>query len=345
MTGRPHRLIARPDFARSAPREVAMPFDVLSDVLKTVRLTGAAFFDVFATSPFVAEQPPRDIILPMILPGAERLIAYHAVTEGECYASVIGGETFRLKAGEVVVFTNGDPHVMASAPGMRGEAVLSDAFAAMGGGLPFFLKYGAEGPPTARLVCGFLACDAEAFNLLLDDLPPVIVAGGGDDAGWLNQFAQLAAAEMAGGRAGSASVLAKLSELMFIAVVRRHIETMPPQRAGWLAGLRDPAVGRALALFHGDPAHPWTMQELAAKAALSRSALYDRFADLVGTPPLHYLAQWRMQIAIGMLRRGDCGIAEIAAKVGYGSEAAFSRAFCKMMGAPPSAWRKRKVAS
>jgi AraC-like DNA-binding protein len=322
-----------------------MPFDVLSDVLKTVRLTGAAFFDVSATNPFVAEQPPRDIILPMILPGAERLIAYHAVSEGDCYASIIDGETFHLKAGEVVVFTNGDPHVMASAPGMRGEAVSSEAFATMEGGLPFFLKYGAEGPPTARLVCGFLACDAEAFNPLLGNLPPVIVAGGEGDASWLNQFAQIAAAEMASGRVGSASVLSKLSELMFIAVVRRHIETMPPQRAGWLAGLRDPAVGRALSLFHGEPAHPWTMQELAAKAALSRSALYDRFADLVGTPPLHYLAQWRMQIAIGMLRRGDFGMAEIAAKIGYGSEAAFSRAFRKMMGAPPSAWRKRKVAS
>jgi AraC-like DNA-binding protein len=344
MTGRPQCLIARPDSARRATREVAMPVDVLSDVLKTVRLTGAAFFDVAATSPFVAEQPPRDIILPMILPGAERLIAYHAVTEGACYASVIGGETFQLQAGEVVVFTNGDPHVMASRPGMRGEAISAEAFAAMEGGLPFVLKYGPEGPPTARLVCGFLACDAEAFNPLLDNLPPVIVAGGEDDAGWLGQFARVAAAEMAGGRAGSASVLAKLSELMFIAVVRRHIETMPPQRAGWLAGLRDPAVGRALALLHGAPAHPWTMQELAAKAALSRSALYDRFADLVGTPPLHYLAQWRMQIAIGMLRRGDAGMAEIAASIGYGSEAAFSRAFRKMMGAPPSAWCKRTTA-
>lgn len=322
-----------------------MPVDVLSDVLKTVRLTGAAFFDVSATSPFVAEQPPRDIILPMILPGAERLIAYHAVTEGGCYASVIGGETFRLKAGQVVVFTNGDPHVMASEPGMRGEAVSSEAFAAIEGGLPFFLKYGAEGPPTARLVCGFLACDAEAFNPLLDNLPPVIVAGSESDAGWLGQFTRLAAVEMAGGRAGSASVLAKLSELMFIEVVRRHIETMPRQRAGWLAGLRDPAVGRVLALLHGAPAHPWTMQELAAKAAQSRSALYDHFTDLVGAPPLRYLAQWRMQIAIGMLRRGDVGIAEIAAKIGYGSEAAFSRAFHNMMGAPPSNWRKRKVAS
>lgn len=224
-----------------------MPFDVLSDVLKTVRLTGAAFFDVPATSPFVAEQPPRDIILPMILPGAERLIAYHAVTEGECYATIIAGETHRLQAGEVVVFTNGDPHVMSSAPGMRGEAISSEALASMAGGFPFFVKLGVEGPPTVRVICGFLACDAEAFNPLLDDLPPVIVVGGEGDAGWLSQFAQIAASEMAGARAGRASVLAKLSELMFIAVVRRHIETMPPQRAGWLAGLRDPAVRLAQA--------------------------------------------------------------------------------------------------
>src|SRR5581483_8861280 len=153
----------------------------------------------------------------------------------------------------------------------------------------------AEGPPTARLVCGFLARDAEAFNPLLDNLPPVIVTGGDGEGSWLGQFVQLAAAEMAGGRVGSASVLARLSELMFIEVIRRHIETIRPERAGWLAGLRDPAVGRALALMHAAPAHPWTMQELAAKAALSRSALYGRFADLVGVPPLHYLAQWRVQ--------------------------------------------------
>ena len=228
---------------------------------------------------------------------------------------------------------------------MRGEAVSAEAFAAMEGGLPFVLKYGAEGPPTAHLVCGFLACDAEAFNPLLSNLPPVIVAGGEGDADWLGHFTQIAAAEMAGGRAGRASVIAKLSELMSIAVVRRHIETMPPQRAGWLAGLRDSAVGRVLALLHGAPAHPGRCRSWRRRPRFRRSALYDRFADLVGTPPLHYLAQWRMQIAIGMLRRGDAGMAEIAAKIGYGSEAAFSRAFRKMVGTPPSTWRKRKVTS
>ena len=135
----------------------------------------------------------------MILPGAERLIAYHAVTEGECYASVIGGETFRLKAGQVVVFTNGDPHVMASEPGMRGEAVSSEAFAAMEGGLPFFRGICRRGAAhRAPRFSGFLACDAEAFNPLLDNLPPVIVAGSESDAGWLGQFTRLAAIEMAG---------------------------------------------------------------------------------------------------------------------------------------------------
>jgi AraC-like DNA-binding protein len=320
-----------------------MAADALSDVLKTVRLTGATFFDVVATVPWVAESPPRELILSKILPGAEHLIAYHVVTEGRCFTNIVGEEPIVIEAGEVVVYTKGDPHVLSSNPGMRADPAAPDALdAAAASQLPFFLNYGGDGPTSAKFVCGFLACDARPFNPLLDNLPPVIKAGDsqGSDAGWLGQFIRLAMIESADKRAGGESVLAKLSELMFIEVVRRHLEALPPEQTGWLAGLRDPFVGKALSLMHGAPARNWTIEELAKDVGLSRSVLAERFADLVGMPPMHYLAKWRMQIASGLLSGGSANIATVAAEIGYGSEAAFSRAFKKMVGVPPSAWRR-----
>ncbi len=321
-----------------------MAADALSDVLRTVRLTGATFFDVEASSPWVAEQPTREMVLPKILPGAEHLISYHVATEGRCYAAVIGSEPIVLEAGEVVVFTKGDAHVMSSHPGMRAQPVTPEEIeAATSGPLPFFRSVGGEGPPSVKLVCGFLACDSRPFNPLLDHLPAVIKTGGSGDKGanWLGQFISLARSESAEKRAGGEGVLAKLSELMFIEVVRQYLETLPPEQSGWLAGLRDPFVGKALSLLHGSPARDWTIEDLAREVALSRSVLAERFAGLVGLPPIQYLTKWRMQIAAGLLSGGTTNIATITAETGYSSEAAFSRAFKKMVGVPPSAWRHR----
>lgn len=329
-----------------------MSADALSDVLRAVRLTGAAFFDVIARAPWCAEQPTREQVLPKILPGAEHLISYHVVTEGECYAARIGdAEPVHLRAGEVVVFTKGDPHVMSSAPGMRAQPVTQqEVDHAASGTLPFFRDVYNEGggdrPPSVKLVCGFLACDAQPFNPLFDNLPPVIKSGrvAGDDSSWLGEFIRVAMLEASSKRVGGESVLSKLTELMFIEVVRRYLESLPPGQSGWLAGLRDPFVGKVLSLMHGAPAKPWTIEALAKEAGVSRSVLAERFTELVGLPPMHYLANWRMQIAAGLLSGGTTNIATIAAETGYGSEAAFSRAFKKMVGLPPAAWRRRKAA-
>ena len=164
-----------------------MPADALSNVLRTVRLTGAAFFDVVAKAPWVAEQPGPEMILPKILPGAEHMIAYHVVAEGRCFANIIGGEPIAVKAGEVIVFTRGDPHVMSSSPGMRADPFAPGVIdAATRGQLPFFINFGGRGPTSAKLVCGFLACDAQPFNPLLENLPPVIKAGDPTQAGLAN---------------------------------------------------------------------------------------------------------------------------------------------------------------
>ena len=322
-----------------------MSTDPLSDVLKTVRLTGAIFYDVTARASWVAEQPPREMILQRILPGAEHLIAYHVVTEGKCFANIVGEEPVLIQAGEIIVFTKGDPHIVSSSPGMRaGPDARNAAEAATAGELPCFVSYGEGGPITAKLVCGFLACDARPFNPLLENLPATIKVGDPEGEGWLGQFTRLAMSETANRRAGGDSVLAKLSELMFIEVVRRYLETLPPERAGWLAGLRDPFVGKALSLLHGFSARDWTLENLAKEVGVSRSVLAERFTSLVGMPPMQYLAKWRMQIAWGLLS-GGANIATVAAEIGYGSEAAFSRAFKKVVGMPPSAWRRQSRAS
>jgi AraC-like DNA-binding protein len=180
---------------------------------------------------------------------------------------------------------------------------------------------------------------------LLAALPREIHCSGRDPAGnaRLSQFYQMAVAESHEQRIGSESVLAKISELMFIEVVRRYLETLPAEQTGWLAGLRDRHVGQALSLLHGQPARDWTLDELAREVGLSRSALAERFTLFVGLPPIQYLAKWRMQMAAGLLTDGQASIAQIAGEVGYDSEAAFSRAFKKIVGIPPATWRKSRA--
>jgi AraC-like DNA-binding protein len=315
--------------------------DALSDVLKTVRLTGAIFFDCSAQAPWVAEQPPREMILERILPGAGHLIAYHLVIAGRCYASIIGGDPMLVEAGELLVFPHGDPHVLSSSPGMRADPLAPGSFGTtQGGQMPLVINYGSDTAVEDKFICGYLACDARPFNPLIESLPKVIKIGWKDsDAGWLGEFARVAKMESTAKRRGGESVLAKISELMFIEVLRQYLDALPAERAGWLAGLRDPFVGHAISLMHEKPAQDWTVEELAKRAAVSRSVLAERFTNLVGIPPMQYLAKWRMQIAWGLLRGGS-NIASVAAETGYGSEAAFSRAFKKVVGTSPSAWRR-----
>jgi len=320
-----------------------MATDPLSDLLKTVRLTGAVFFEIAAQDPWAVASPARELILPKILPGADHLIAYHVVTVGRCFAKVVGGKPISLEAGEVIVFTNGQPHIMSSSPDMRADPPMADVIeVAAAGEKPFCINYG-DGAASTRLVCGYLACDARPFNPLLENLPPIITAGAARNNGTsrIADFIRFAVTEAADKHAGSETVLTKLSELMFIDVVRGYLETLPPAQSGWLAGLRDPLIGKALSLLHGKPAHDWTIDELAKRAGTSRSILAERFTDLVGLPLMHYLAKWRMQIASELLTGSNANIATIAAQVGYDSEAAFSRAFKKMIGVAPSSWRQR----
>lgn len=306
-------------------------------------MTGAVFFRVSARAPWVAEQLSRETVLPMLLNGAQHMISYHIVTEGRCYANLVDGEAIALNAGDVIVFTRGDRHVMSSEPEMRLNPLPCGANDTVPEQLPFAAAFGTSGPITAKVICGFLACDTRPFNPLLESLPRVLVADSSEGGGLpsLGALVSLAVEEASGKRAGGRDVLGRLTELMFIEVVRQHLERLPDESTNWLAGLRDPFVGRALSLIHAEPGRQWSLEAVAREVGLSRSEFAERFAAFAGVPPMQYLAKWRMQVASGLLRDG-INIASVAAKVGYGSEAAFSRAFKRISGVPPSEWRQRE---
>jgi AraC-like DNA-binding protein len=296
-----------------------MKTDVLSDVLRAVRLTGAAYFDFELSSPWVREAPPARELAGLVMPGAQRVIEYHLVTKGSCWGQAIGlGEPIRLGEGDVVLFPRGDAHVLSSEPGLR-ERVDLAAFPHASTPLPVFYEVGGGGPERARIVCCFLGCDERPFNPLLASLPPVIhltAAGSQSAARWLGSLISTAAVEARSARPGGENVLARLSELMFVETIRQHLETLPLAGSGWLAGLRDPLVGHALAALQGEPSAPWTVERLAREVAISRSVLAERFMAIVGQPPMQYLALWRMQLASRLLLDGR-PLADVAASVGY----------------------------
>jgi AraC-like DNA-binding protein len=327
-----------------------MTLDTLSDVLRTVRLRGAVFYYVTGNSKWAAEAPRSAAIAAAVMPEAEHVIEYHVVVSGGCWAALVGEQPVRLGAGDVVLFPQGDAHVLSSAPGMRADPNVSWYYETKIDRLPLKVAYDGTSPPAGEppktpvdttLVCGFIGCDLRPFNPLVATLPRMMHLRSTDGGGWVTQFVQHAVDESAARRAGGEAMLARMSEMLFVDAVRRHVDRLPPESTGWLSGLRDRHVGRALALLHERPAHDWTLDDLGREAGLSRSALHQRFVQLIGQPPMQYLANWRMQVASGLLRNTNATVATIALEVGYDSEAAFARAFKRLVGVPPAAWRRQ----
>jgi AraC-like DNA-binding protein len=315
--------------------------DTLSDVLRVVRLKGAVYFTIDGSAPWVAETPPAPEVAPHVAGGVEHVMEYHIVAAGTCWGGIVGEPALRLEAGDVIAFPHGDSHVMSSAPGMRGERYPGLHASASKAPVPVRLSLQGGGAERAQLVCGFLGCDARPFNPLLANLPRVVhVPGAGQPDSTLRRLVDLAVAESGAPRAGSAGVLARVSELLFVELVRAHVTRLPADGAGWFGGLRDESVGRALQQLHQRPAHAWTLEDLAREAAVSRTVLAERFTHFVGVPPMQYLAQWRMQLAASFLRSSQSTLAEIADQVGYGSEAALSRAFKRWVGVAPAPYRR-----
>ena len=319
--------------------------DALSDVLRVVHLTGGVFLhaDFFAPWCLSARVAPEHCAPSLGL--ASHLILYHYVVEGDFHIRVEGedGEDLVVGIGEVVLLPRNDPHLIGSdlsLPPVPGSDIIRRS---KDGGLSS-IHHGGKGAPT-RIICGYLGCVSAEGNPVISTLPPLLrlkVEQGGA-AEWIRSTFQYAAEEVSAGRPGSGTVLAKLSELLFVEAVRRYAEALPDGQTGWLAGLREPFVARALALLHGDITRRWTVDDLAREVGLSRSALADRFIHLIGVPPMHYLASWRMQVASQKLRNTNSSLARAAEAVGYDSEAAFSRAFKKAFGMAPATWRRSNI--
>jgi AraC-like DNA-binding protein len=316
--------------------------DALSDVLRVAHLTGGVFLHAEFSAPWcIATRVAPEHCAPVLGP-ASHLLPYHYVVEGELHIRVDGEdvEGVTIGAGEVVLLPRNDLHLMGSdlsLPPVAGSDIIQPP---KDGGL-FSIRHGGGGGRT-RMICGFLGCAGAEGNPVISTLPPLLrlsVEQGGA-AEWIRSTFQYAAEEMSAGRPGSETVLAKLSELLFVEAVRRHAEALPDGQTGWLAGLREPYVARALALLHRDITRRWTVDDLGREVGLSRSALADRFIRLIGVPPMHYLASWRMQVATEKLRNTSASLAQVAEMVGYDSEAAFSRAFKKAFGAAPATWRR-----
>lgn len=318
--------------------------DALSDALRVLRLHGAIFLDAEFSAPWcVLSEGRRPVTEP--LPPRGNVIFFHLLTNGNCKARLeSGGETVTLETGDIVMMSRDDNHLMGSDLALPAIPAAELVQPAAANGL-MRVDYGGGGEKT-RFGCGFLICDERLSGPLLDSLPRIlrIPLGEGPEVGWMRNLMQAGNLETAAQRPGSATVLTKLSELLFVEGLRRYVQSLPDGAKGWLAGLRDRFVGRALALMHERPGHEWTVDELAEKVGLSRSALSQRFTELLGQPPMQYLTRWRLTIAAQRLREETTSIARVAADIGYDSEAAFNRAFKRALGETPAAWRKSAAA-
>ena len=316
--------------------------DALSDVLRVIRLTGAVFLSAEFTAPWSVLAGSASGDCAAYMPNAKHLVYYHLVAQGSCLVRLPGVAPVRLEAGDLVLFPSGDAHVVASAPDLDPVPIAS-LLKASEPGMHRVVHGG--GGETTRVVCGFLACDTRLFEPLLLALPHILKfsAQTGPASSWIETSLRYTVEAAVTPRTGWAIVVAKLAELLFVEALRRYILTLPPDEKGWLSGLRDPYVARALSVMHARPAHPWTVEELGREVALSRSALAARFAQVLGQSPMSYLSTWRMYLAAHMLGTSGQTIAAITEQIGYDSETSFYRAFKRAFGMPPASFRQERA--
>ena len=317
--------------------------DPFSQILKTLRLESGIFLDAEFTAPWCVDPSPARDDSRQILPRVEHVSIYHLVVEGRCRAR-LPDETaaVELAAGDLILFPHGDGHLLGSDVRRAPLAAETLVQASPEGGLARIVHGG--GGDRTRFICGYLACDSRLCRPMIAALPRMLRVPLQDrtSAAWMVKTLQHAAEESRAPRAGSDAVLAKLSELLFVEALRCYLETVPEQERSWLAGLRDPHVSRVLGLMHAEPARQWTVDDLAREAGISRSALAERFALLLGEPPMQYLKRWRLALGARALKEGSAPVVHVAQQVGYESEAAFNRAFKREFGMPPATWRRHR---
>ena len=332
-----------------------MSHNTLSDLLRAVRLRGAAFFYVSFRGRWSAGASAAKDIAHLVMPGCDHVMEYHMIAKGSGWAAVDGLSPVRLQAGDIVVFPQGDRHVISSAPGVdadRGKRELLLARPNQPRPMPISFHEGMVDAGVlpvesadAIAVCGFLGCDLRPFNPLITALPRILHLPASRAGGWVGHVIDQAVVESNDRRPGGDAVLERLSEMMFVDAARRYLDDLPQNSVGWLAGLRERFVGKALALMHERPERQWSVDDLAREVGLSRSALHERFVQYLAQAPMQYLASWRIQLGARLLRESSRVVADIALEVGYDSEAAFARAFKRMVGMPPAAWRRTQADS
>src|SRR5688572_15541561 len=313
--------------------------DALSELLRAVKLSGALFYTSSCTAPWCLQAPQSSSFLPYIRAQATRVIEFHHITEGTAYIRV-GSEITPLAACDNVMLPHGDAHEMGAGAG--GKPICGeDALPALWAGTIKLASFGGGGETTG-LVCGYLACDGELLKPVLAGLPRVVrVNIRTDPSGeWLDNMLRHAVSQAAASTPGSEVILAHLAEVLFTEVLRRYLSALPDGRTGWLAGAGDPAVGRALAALHKEPAFDWTLDSLANQAGISRSALTEKFTRFIGQAPMAYLTDWRLELGAEALRSTSRSVQRVALDSGYESEAAFNRAFKRRFSVPPARYRR-----
>ena len=315
--------------------------DALSEVLKALRLTTGIVLDAEFTAPWCVDSSPGPEDVRVLLPRAEQVSIFHVLTEGRCLASVPGrGAALELRRGDLIMFPRCEAHLLGSDVQLSPSPMVALLSPADDGRLPR-IAHGGGGART-RFVCGYVVCDKRLCRPLLGALPAMVRVplGEGEEGSWLIESLKRGADECRSRSPGGEAVLSRLAELVFVEAIRRHVASLPEDRRSWLAAVRDPTVGRALALLHTSPGRPWTVDRLARESATSRSALGKRFTAMIGEPPMQYLTRWRLALAAESLASGQDKVARIAERVGYESEAAFNNAFKREFGVPPAAWRR-----
>jgi AraC-like DNA-binding protein len=318
-----------------------MATDPLSDALRAVRLTGGVFLDARLTAPWcITAHMSAEDCQPFLIAPPTQLIAYHVVVTGSLLLWIDDEPPVEVRAGEVVVLPRNGRHLMASEPGLPVVSAGTLVEPPVNGGLARIVHGG--GGAMTQMICGFLACE-DGFNPLIASLPKVLTLDlqEGASRAWVEASVRFAANELVAGRIAPGGVVSRLSELLLVEAVRAYAARLVDAEIGWLKGLQDPQIGRALTLMHRDMAAPWSAETLASAVAMSRSAFMERFRSLVGMPPIRYLTLWRLQSARQLLRESGKSIAQLAHAVGYESEEAFSRAFKREFGVSPAHWREQ----
>ena len=316
--------------------------DPLSDVLRLVRLAGGIFLEASFTAPWcVAAQIGLEDCRPF-LPDLVQVIGYHVVLEGSMLVAVEGEPPMEIHAGEIFLLPRNSIHTMASGPGLAAVSAAGLIQRSADGGT-LRIRHGGGRAPT-NIICGFLGTQ-DTFNPLLAALPKMLKLNISKAASrdWIESSVRFAADELVRGRLASSSVMSRLSEVLLVEAVREYASTPGDQKRGWLKGLSDPNIGRALALIHGDLAAPWSADNLANTVALSRSAFMERFTDLIGMPPIRYVTVWRLESAKRHLLESRKSVAEVGHAVGYELEEGFRRAFKREFEMSPAEWRDRQA--